>query len=171
YPVIYHIPFGQQMLDDKQVTGLLDAAIAEKRIGDFIFVSGDFGIAASVNFFGNGPTTGRWLDHIAKELVPFIDQHYRTLPKSSARGVSGHFLGGYAAIKLAMLQPDIFGSVYGLHPVGTDTGERNMLYIPDWREIHSAQSMSDLKAPYSFPFVAMAQAHLPNPQNPPFYAD
>lgn len=171
YPVIYHIPFAQQFPEDKKVLSLLADAFREQRIGVFILVSGDFSIANSVNFFGNGPTTGRWLDHIRAELVPFIDSHYRTLPKPASRGISGHFLGGYAALRLAMFHPDVFGSVYGLHPVGTDTGERNMLYIPDWKEIHSAKNMGELKAPYSFPFVAMAQTHLPNPNNPPFYAD
>lgn len=46
-----------------------------------------------------------------------------------------------------------------------------MLCMPDWKEIHVARSFSDLQAPYSAPFVAMAQAHLPNPNKPPFYAD
>jgi Tfp pilus assembly protein PilP len=170
YPVIYYIPF-HPLPDDTKIISLLKDAFYEKRIKEFIFVSGDFSIPNTINFFGNGPTTGRWLDHIREEIVPFIDKHYRTLAQPSSRGISGHFLGGYAALRLAMFHPDIFGSVYGLHPVGTDTGEKSMLYIPDWREIHTAKSMSELKAPYSFPFVAMAQAHLPNPKNPPFYAD
>lgn len=171
YPVIYHIPFGRFMLDDKKVISLFDDAIANKQIGEFILVSGDFSTPDSINFFGNGATTGRWLDHIRRELVPFIDERYRTLTKSSARGISGHFLGGYAALKLAMQHPEIFGSVYAIHPVGTATGERSALFIPNWNEIHSAKSFSDLKAPYSSPFVSMAQAYLPNPDRPPFYAD
>lgn len=171
YPVIYHIPFGRLMLDDRKLISLFDNAIADKQIGEFILVSGDFSTPDSINFFGNGPTTGRWLEHIRRELVSFIDGRYRTLRDSSARGISGHFLGGYAAIKLAMQHPDIFGGVYAIHPVGTDTGERSMLYMPDWKEIHSAKSFSDLKAPYSSPFVSMAQAYLPNPDRPPLYAD
>lgn len=171
YPVIYHIPFGRLMLDDQEVISLFDKAIADKQIGEFILVTGDFSTPNSINFFGNGPTTGRWLDHIRMELVPFIDKRYRTLRKSSARGISGHFLGGYAALKLAMQHPETFSSVYAFQPVATDTGESSMLYMPDWKEIHSAKSFSDLKAPYSSPFVSMAQAYLPNPDRPPFYAD
>lgn len=171
YPVVYYVPTGEQLLNEHHVTELFDHAIAEKRIGKFLLVTGDFGVPNALNFFGNGPTTGRWLDHISEELVPFIDNQYRTLRKPEGRGISGHFLGGYAALKLAMFRPDMFGSVYALHPVATDTGERTMLYVPDWKEIHAAQSFSDLQAPYSNPFVAMAQSHLPNPDNPPFYAD
>lgn len=171
YPVIYYLPIGEQLLEDQDVTALFDHAIAEKRIAEFILVTGDFGVPDALNFFGNGSTTGRWLDYVSQELVPFIDKRYRTIPKPEARGISGHFLGGYAAFKLAMFHPEIFGSVYALHPVATDTGERPSLYRPDWREIHAAESFSDLQAPYSNPFVAMAQSHLPNPDNPPFYAD
>lgn len=171
YPVMYYLPFGKQLMEDGQLNALLDAAIAEQRIPPFILVSGDFGLPDSINFFGNGPTTGRWLDHIRNEVVPYADKHYRTLRNPAARGIGGHFLGGYAAFRLAMQHPDIFTSIYGLHPVATDTGERSMLYMPDWKEIHSARSYADLKAPYSSPFVAMAQAHLPNPKRPPFYAD
>ncbi len=171
YPVLYYIPQGEQMLDDGQFPALLEAAFESGNLGEIILVTGDFSVPNAINFFGNGSITGRWLDHVREELVPFVDANYRTLNKSESRGIGGHFLGGYAAIKLAMLHPEIFGSVYALHPVATDTGERSMLFVPDWKEIHAANTLSELNAPYSAPFVAMAQAHLPNPNNPPFYAD
>ena len=169
YPVIYYIPFNA--LDDSKVVPFLELAFQEKPDREFILVTGDFTLPGSLNFFGNNSVSGHWLDHIRQEIVPFIDKHYRTIPQAASRGISGHFLGGYAAIRLAMFHPDIFGSVYALHPVGTDVGERSMLYVPDWNEIHKAKSMSDLKAPYTVPFVAMAQAYLPNINHPPFYAD
>jgi hypothetical protein len=170
YAVIYYIPFNAPA-EDAKLLDFLALAFREKRIPEFILVSGNFTTPGSLNFFGNNSISGRWLDHIRQEIVPFIDEHYRTIPHAASRGISGHFLGGYAAIRLAMFHPDIFGSVYALHPVGTDIGERSMLYNADWNEIHKAKSMSDLKAPYTVPFVAMAQAYLPNPDNPPFYAD
>lgn len=170
FPVIYYIPFSQQTLEPV-VTALFDRAIARGDIGEFILVTGDFSTPHSINFFGNNEVTGRWLDYIKEELVPWVDQRYRTLKSAEHRGISGHFLGGFAAIKLAMLYPDTFSSVYALHPVATGTGERTMLWVPNWKEIHSAEGYADLKAPYSSPFVAMAQAHLPNPKRPPFYAD
>ena len=171
YPVLYYIPFGQQMLDHPNSINLFDSAIAGGRIGEFILVTGDFSTPHTINFFGNNTVTGHWLDFIKRELVTYIDHHYRTLTSASSRGICGHFLGGYAALKLAMLHPETFNSVYALHPVATDTGERSMLWIPNWQEIHAAKTYADLQAPYSNPFVAMAQAHLPNPKRPPFYAN
>lgn len=170
YPVLYYIPFSEQTLEP-EVTELFDIAIARGDIGEFIFVTGDFSTPHTINFYGNNKVTGRWLDFIKQELVPWVDQHYRTLNSVEHRGISGHFLGGFAAIKLAMLYPETFSSVYALHPVATGTGERSMLWVPDWKEIHAAKTYQDLKAPYTMPFVAMAQAHLPNPKRPPFYAD
>lgn len=60
-----------------------------------------------------------------------------------------------------------------MHPVATESGDRPFLFRPDWQEIHSASAsdFSQLKHPYSAPFVSMAQGHLPNPNKPPFYAD
>src|SRR5690606_36739562 len=73
YPVIYYLPIGEQLLEDQDVTALFDHAIAEKRIVEFIHVTGDFGVPDALNFFGNGSTTGRCLDYVSLELVPFID--------------------------------------------------------------------------------------------------
>lgn len=171
YPVIYFLPFDKQLLEDKKVPALFDLAISKGQIREFIFVSGDFEIPGTINFYGNGSTTGFWIKYINEELVPFIDQRYSTIRSPAGRSIAGHFLGGYAAFRSAMLYPNMWGSLFALHPVATDTGEKSMLYVPDWKEIHSATSYADLKAPYSNPFVAMAQAHLPNPRNPPFYAD
>ena len=53
------------------------------------------------NLFG----TGRYLDYVCDELVPFIDARYPTLSGREHRGVSGKSSGGYGAIVLSMLRP------------------------------------------------------------------
>jgi S-formylglutathione hydrolase FrmB len=59
----------------------------------------------------NSPATGRYEDHIVRELVPHIDQTYRTRPGAAHRGVTGKSSGGYGALVLAMRNPDVFGAV------------------------------------------------------------
>lgn len=59
----------------------------------------------------NSPATGRYEDHIVRELVPYIDQQYRTQPGADHRGVVGKSSGGYGALVLAMRNPDIFRGV------------------------------------------------------------
>ncbi len=61
--------------------------------------------------FLNSPATGNYLDHICDELVPFVDANYPTRPAAEHRGISGHSSGGYGAMVLPMLRPDVFGAL------------------------------------------------------------
>ncbi len=68
------------------------------------------------SFYVNSPVTGNWEDFIVKDVVEYIDCKYRTLPNAASRGISGHSMGGYGALNLAMLHPDVFGATYALSP-------------------------------------------------------
>ncbi|HET6781936.1 MAG TPA: alpha/beta hydrolase-fold protein [bacterium] len=59
----------------------------------------------------NSPATGRYEDHMIKELVPYVDATYRTKASAGHRGTVGKSSGGYGALVLAMRNPDIFGAV------------------------------------------------------------
>lgn len=48
--------------------------------------------------------------YITKELVESIDNKYKTIPSSPARAISGFSMGGYGALRLAILHRDIFGA-------------------------------------------------------------
>lgn len=170
YPVIYYIPNFDQKIDS-QVIEALDYAIAKGDIPPAIFVSADFRVKDGINFFGNNKVVGHWLDFIHKELREAVESNYRIKREPEHRAISGHFLGGYAAIKLAMLYPDTYSTVYALHPVATESSDLPFIYKPDWREIHAAKDFSNFNNPASVPFINMAQAHLPNPKKAPFYAD
>jgi enterochelin esterase family protein len=58
----------------------------------------------------NSSATGRYEDAF-KELVSWVDGHYRTLPSRDHRGLDGKSSGGYGALVLGMRNPDIFGAV------------------------------------------------------------
>ena len=177
YPVIYYFhSFGwtnRKLFEDgNQLRLLLDRAMSSGRIQEAIVVAGDFTTPGIGAFYSNAASSGRWLDHITDELVPFIDKHFRTLRSPASRAVVGDMIGGYAAIKLGMMYPEMFGTVYAMHPVGTATGETLMHSRPDWRQMNEAKDWEDLETNiYSKVFMVMAQAYLPNPQMPPFYAD
>lgn len=178
YPVIYYIHnYGwssQQMQDVEGVGDTFQRALERGQSDEFIFVVGDFTATHTPGvFFGNNSVVGRWWDHIVDELVPAIDQRYRTLANPNSRGLSGDYLGGYCAIRVAMERPGIFSSVYALHPVGTDTGERLMRHAPDWQALHQAKSYTDLAktSGATQAFLAMAQSFAPNPNKPPFYVN
>ena len=54
----------------------------------------------------NSSATGPYADHVARELVEFVDAHYPTLP--GARAVCGKSSGGFGALHLAMRYPGVF---------------------------------------------------------------
>ncbi len=178
FPVIYYIHnFGwsnKQLHEQDNIGEVFQRALSRGQTEEFIFVAGDFTATPwAGTFFGNNNVVGHWIDHIAEELVPAIDKRYRTLAKPESRGVSGDFMGGYGAIRVAMDHPGVFSSVYALHPVGTDRGERLMRSVSDWRAFNGVKTHDDLIAieGMSNPFILMAQSHAPNPSRPPIYAD
>ena len=61
--------------------------------------------------FLNSTSTGRYRDYLCDELVPFIDARYPSLSARDHRGVSGKSSGGYGALVLSMLRPDVFGAL------------------------------------------------------------
>jgi enterochelin esterase family protein len=56
----------------------------------------------------NSGATGRYADHVADELVPFIDARYAT---NGARAVCGKSSGGFGALHLALHRPGLFRAV------------------------------------------------------------
>lgn len=176
YPVIYYFHSffwdNERMFADGNVQKILDRAISDHVIRNFILVAANYSTPTTGSFYENSATSGRWIDFTVKELLPFIESRFRIIPRRDSRGLAGEFIGGYGALKLAMLYPDLFGSVYALHPVGTGTGLTPMTTRADWAKVHRAKSFSDLAGDgYSQVFVAMSQAYLPNPDRPPFYCD
>jgi hypothetical protein len=51
------------------------------------------------------------LDYVCDEVVPFVDANYATEPTREHRGVSGKSSGGFGAIVLSMLRPQLFGAL------------------------------------------------------------
>jgi S-formylglutathione hydrolase FrmB len=87
---------------------VLDGMLRDGRLGPFIVVLPDADNTFYVNSY-DGKV--RYEDFFIQELVPYIDRHYRTIPTRLARGISGVSMGGYGALHLAMLHPDVFGTV------------------------------------------------------------
>jgi S-formylglutathione hydrolase FrmB len=61
--------------------------------------------------FLNSTGTGRYLDYLCDEVVPFVDARYPTLSGPEHRGVSGKSSGGYGALVISMLRPGVFGAL------------------------------------------------------------
>ncbi|HEY6412686.1 MAG TPA: alpha/beta hydrolase-fold protein [Edaphobacter sp.] len=176
YPVIYFLPtpFASYRadFDQRDAQGLFDRAIAAGVIGKFILVSVDMTTPLGSSWYVNSPVTGNWEDFMVQDLVPYIDANFRTLPNRNSRGIAGDFMGGYGAIRFGMKHPDVFGSVYALHPVGTGSGVQTMFSRPNWDLLANATSLDAVKKDgFSQIFTAIFQAHLPDPDRPPLFID
>ena len=177
YPVIYFLPNPFEddyrvVFDQRDAQGLFDRAIGTGVIGKFILVSIDMNTQLGSSWYVNSSATGNWEDFMVKELVPYIDANFRTLPTRDSRGIAGIFIGGYGAIRFGMRHPDIFGTVYAMHPVGTGTGVSISASLPKWDILVNAKSMDDVKKDFRTQiFTTMFQAHLPDPDKPPLFID
>jgi S-formylglutathione hydrolase FrmB len=53
----------------------------------------------------------RYEDFLLREFIPFIEHRYRVTGNHADRGIGGISMGGYGALRLAFLHPELFGSV------------------------------------------------------------
>lgn len=173
YPVIYYLHgFLNNHRLLPQMIEVLDFAIATRRIRPFILVVSDQQTTYDGSFYSNSGIFGNWEDFTAYDLVQYMDENYRTIADKDSRGITGHSMGGYGALKIAMHHPDIFSSVYALSP-GALTVVRE--YGPNsntYKELAAIKTTEELAKTY-FPkvIVAFAKSWSPNPDKPPFYCD
>ena len=67
----------------------------------------------------------RYETHVFKELVPWIDSHYRTIPERGNRAIMGASMGGHGACWIGFRHKDIFGAA------GTILGGLDLWDFPD----------------------------------------
>jgi Putative esterase len=61
--------------------------------------------------FVDSPGTGQYHSYLCDELVPWVDEQYRTLAHRESRAISGKSSGGFGAMITPMLRPDLFGAL------------------------------------------------------------
>jgi len=68
----------------------------------------------------NSPNVGPYGDAILQELIPYIEENFRVIPKPQARILSGGSTGGWIALALQIFYPDFFGGTFSLCPDPVD---------------------------------------------------
>lgn len=183
YPVVYLLhgfsgPANKTWIIENEglrmnIGTMMDKLIAAQKVRPMILVMPDGSNKFGGSFYTNSITTGNWEDFMTRDLVSFIDKKYRTMPNAESRGIVGHSMGGYGAIKLAMKNPNIYSAVYATSPCCLDAYPnlnapgRFMVEasaVKSWEEIEKASFLSRT-------FIASAAAFSPNPAKPPFFAD
>lgn len=72
------------------------------------------------SYFMNSPNTGPWSDVFLREVIPFIDGHYRTIAAPYARVLAGLSSGGGIAAYLQTHYPLMFGGAWIFAPDPVD---------------------------------------------------
>ena len=87
--------------------------------------------------FLDSPGTGRYHTYLCDEVVPFVEERFRTLAVPQHRGIAGKSSGGYGAMVTAMLRPELFGGL------ATHAGDAlfETCYLPGFRV--SARTLRD----------------------------
>jgi S-formylglutathione hydrolase FrmB len=122
--------------------------------------------------YSSSITTGDFERFIARDLVEYVDSHYRTIPRRTSRGLVGHSMGGYGALRIGMKNPDVFGSLYVMSPCCLSARGAGRGNPTAEAAIAAAQSpLEAAKVPGVGTTLAVAAAWSPNPKNPPLYLD
>ena len=118
-PTIYVIQGYTGQLDMWENREALQPTVIERF--DSLFASGDCPDALLVfvdawtryggSQFLNSTSTGRYLDYLCDEVVPFVDARYPAAADRDRRGLTGKSSGGYGAMVVPMLRPDVFGAL------------------------------------------------------------
>lgn len=117
YPVTYLIAgftgFGAMNMNlsaySENIQQRLDRLIRTKKIKEMVVVMPDCFTKYGGSQYVNSTATGRYEDYLVKEIVPFVDSNFRTIPKAASRAIAGKSSGGYGAMWLAMRHPGVFG--------------------------------------------------------------
>ena len=70
----------------------------------------------AVNSANNGP----YGDALMTELIPYLERHFRMLPKAYARLLVGGSTGGWESLALQVFHPDFFGGAWVFFPDPVD---------------------------------------------------
>ncbi|MCD6163695.1 MAG: hypothetical protein J7K40_14935 [candidate division Zixibacteria bacterium] len=127
YPSLYLLHgFGgnaDYFTDIYMLQDIMDEMIANGEIIPMIVITPDCSNSFGGSFYTNSESvyvdtldeylsfTGQYEDFIVNELMDYMTINYNIDTTAESRAISGHSMGGYGAMKIAMKHPELFGSV------------------------------------------------------------
>ena len=176
YPVVYALHGysigAEQWSQEIHVPQTIEGAFA-RGANEMIVVLPDSKTVHNGSMYSSSATTGDFENFIARDVVSYIDAHYRTIPNRNGRGLVGHSMGGYGASRIGMKHPDGFGSLYIMSPCclsARGAGPANPANEEALAAVKTAEDSA--KLPFGLRAqLASAAAWSPNPNNPPLYLD
>jgi S-formylglutathione hydrolase FrmB len=125
YPVIYwlHGKGGDEKRGATMVNPYFDDAVSDGKISKAIVV---YPFGGTSSFYTNDKA-GTWPIEtmIIKDLIPYVDKHFRTVVDRKARVIMGFSMGGFGALKFASKYPELFAAVNGYAAPALDSALGN----------------------------------------------
>ncbi len=124
YPVVYflighsdrRVNFLNGVFQGFRLGTSMNTLINSGAVKEMIFVLLDGMNLMDGSFYEDSPASGNWCQWVAEDVVSYIDNNYRTIPKREARALCGHSMGGFGAINIGMKHSDVFGIIYSMSP-------------------------------------------------------
>jgi S-formylglutathione hydrolase FrmB len=182
YPVLYALHGysigAEQWTQEIHVPQTIEGAFA-KGAHEMIIVLPDSKTVHNGSMYSSSVTTGDFEHYVARDVVAYIDAHYRTIASRESRGLAGHSMGGYGATRIGMKHADVFGSLYIMSPCCLSPRGGSRRDAPTANQAANDEALAAVKTPADsakLPFglraqLASAAAWSPNPKNPPLYLD
>lgn len=176
YPVVYALHGysigAEQWSREIHVPQTIEGAFAQGA-KDMIIVLPDSKTIHNGSMYSSSVTTGDFEQFIARDVVAYIDSHYRTIPNRLSRGLVGHSMGGYGATRIGMKHADVFGSLYIMSPCCLSSRAAGPSNPEAEKQLAAVRTPEDsAKLPFFLRAqLATAAAWSPNPKNPPLYLD
>jgi enterochelin esterase-like enzyme len=183
YPVLYALHGysigAEQWSQEIHVPQTIEGAFA-KGAHEMIVVLPDSKTVHNGSMYSSSLTTGDFEHYVARDVVAYMDAHYRTISGRESRGLVGHSMGGYGATRIGMKHADVFGSLYIMSPCClSPRGSGGGRGAPAANASANEEALAAVKTPADsakLPFglraqLASAAAWSPNPNNPPLYLD
>jgi len=117
YPVLYLLHGGGDSHTDwerrNHLSQLVDSLIGSGTIDDMIIVCPEANQGHMMYFNATTPDW-RYEDYFFRELIPYIESHYRVRSDKGGRAVAGFSMGGGAATVYGVHHPEMFSMVYDI---------------------------------------------------------
>ena len=176
YPVVYALHGysigAEQWSKEIHVPQTIEGAFAQGA-QEMIVVLPDSKTIHNGSMYSSSATTGDFENYIARDVVAYVDAHYRTLPNRLSRGLVGHSMGGYGATRIGMKHADVFGSLYVMSPCCLAPRQAGPANAEMDKTLEAVKTPED-SAKLGFGAraqLAAAAAWSPNPKNPPLFLD
>jgi enterochelin esterase-like enzyme len=157
----------------QSIQDVMDRGIAANRLAELIVVAADQRTRGGGSFYVNSEVTGNWEEFTVVDLVEYADTTYRTLARAASRGIAGHSMGGFGALRIGMRYPEIYQVVYGLNSAILGFDSDISAEQPAYARAANVEpdELDPLRDFYTASLLCVAQALSPNPANAPFFAD